>query len=132
MLTKEDRKRVVEEIANDLRASERFAEQDVYNKYALDGVDRHLLWQAREVVRQQDGIDFGPIRGWPGNFERKSWEQIERRAQRQRRKGTRAHRRAEERLRLAASLAPTEAQQRMNDAADRLALRVAMRTAKGI
>ena len=131
MLTKEERARVVNEIAIFLRESERFAEQDLVNKYALEGVDRALVWEAKELVRREDGIDFGPIRGWPGNYERKSWEQIEQRAHRQRAKGSRAHRRAEARLRLAAQLAPTDAQQRLSEAADRLALRAAMKAAKG-
>lgn len=131
MLTKEERLRVVNEIAVFLRESERFAEQDLVNKYALDGIDRTVIWEAREMVRMEEGIDFGPIRGWPGNFERKSWEQIEKRAHRQRAKGTRAHRRAEARLRLAAQLAPTEAQSRLSEAADRLALRAAMKAARG-
>jgi hypothetical protein len=131
MLTKTERLRVRNEIVKYLLGVQRYDEQDICNLHALTGIDREIIWEAREVVRLEHGIDFGPIRNWPGSFERKTWEQIEHRARRQRSKGTRAHRRAEERLRLAATLAPSEAQSRLNDAADRIALRVAMRAAKG-
>lgn len=136
MLTKEERLQIREEIATELRSVQRIDERDVGNKYPHLGLEgpngvRKLLWEAREVVRLSDGIDFGPLRGWPGVFERKDWSQIERRASNQRAKGTRAHRRAEERLRLAATLAPDQSKERLNEAADRVALRLAMRSARG-
>jgi len=130
MLTKSERARVRGEIVEFLRGVERYYEQDILNQHALAGPDREIVWEAREVLRLSDGIDFGPVRGRPGNFERKDWSQIEKRAARQRAKGTRAHRRAEERLRLAAEMAPDQSKDRLNDAADRVALRLAMRAAK--
>lgn len=131
MLTKSEWARIQTEIVTELRSVQRFNDQDIFNKHHLEGHARRLLWEAREELRATDGIEFGPIKGWPGAFERKEWRQIEQRAIRQRRKGTRAHKRAEAKLRLAASLAPTEEQQRISDAADRVALRVAMRAARG-
>jgi hypothetical protein len=88
------------------------------------------LWRARERMRKEHGVDFGPVRGIPGAFERKEWVDIAKRGERQRAKGTRAHRRAEERLRLASTLAPSEERDRLNDAADRIRLRMAMRNNK--
>lgn len=132
-MTKDEQRQVLGDIVGYLREVQRFTEQDLLNKHQGEPrIVRMLIWQAREQVRIEDGVDFGPVRGWPGTFERKEWDQIEKRAQRQRSRGTRAHKRAEERLRLAASLAPTEDQRRMNDAADRIALRLAMRASKGV
>jgi len=130
MLSKGERVRIRDAIVAFLRGAERCTEQDLLNEHALHGVDRELVWQAREIVRVEDGIDFGPVRGWPGTFERKEWRQIAERAQRQRAKGTRAHRRAEQRLRLAAELAPDEAKEGLSEAADRVALRLAMRASR--
>lgn len=135
MLSKAEQLRIREEIVTYLREVQRFADQDIFNRYPFAEPGdmrtiRLLLWEAREVVRVADGIDFGPVRGWPGTFERKEWSQIETRALRQRAKGTRAHRRAEQRLRLASELAPDSMKERLSDAADRVALRLAMRAAK--
>jgi hypothetical protein len=116
-----------------LLVSERYVMVDIHNRYPGDeGLVARTTWEAREIVRKQHGIDFGPVRGFPGNYERKAWDAIERRAHRQRAKGTRAHKRAEERLRLAQENAPNEAKGRIGDAADRVALRLAFAKAKGI
>lgn len=122
---------VREEIVAILRETHCFTAQDIANRYPFaPRVLRRLIWEATETLRLEDGIVFGPVRGCPGTFERKEWDQIERRAQRQRRRGTRAHRRAEQSLRIAANAAPDAAKERLNDAADREALRLAMRAAR--
>lgn len=131
MLTICEQERIIEEIATILRDSERFNEQDLCNKFALAGPDRKLIWKARELVRR-DGVVFGVIPKWPGNFRRLDWQQTANQAVRQRAAGTRKHRRAGEKLRLAASQAPDEAKEKLNDAADRVALRLAMQAAKRV
>jgi hypothetical protein len=130
MLTKEEQTRIVGEIADVLRSVDTYTDQDLANRWSLSGRDRKLIWEAREIVRHTDGIVFGAIPRWPGNFRRLDWSQVERQANRQRGAGTRKHRRAEEKLRLASTLAPEQSKERLNDAADRVALRLAMRSAR--
>jgi hypothetical protein len=126
----------VDEIMAMLRGVQRYAEQDILNKYVPTTTGelrevRHAIWRARERLRLEDGIVFGSLPGWPGTFHRLDWSQTERQANRQRARGTRAHRRAEEKLRLASTQAPDQSKERLSEAADRIALRVAMRAAKG-
>ncbi len=130
-----EQSKILEELIAFLRDVSRYVEQDILNKYPCNSVGetrvvRGLIWEARESVRRSDGIVFGVVRGWPGNFHRLDWSQTERQAMRQRTAGTRKHRRAEEKLRLASTLAPDQSKDRINDAADRIALRLAMRASK--
>lgn len=130
-MTKEEQQTVLAEMVVMLRSAERFLEQDVLNRYPFETpLVRRLLWEAREVVRREDGIVFGVTPGWPGNFRRLDWRQVAEQATRQRAAGTRKHRRAGEKLRLAAANAPDDAKERLSAAADRVALRLAMRAAK--
>lgn len=127
-ISTEERKRVLREIVIFLRSVQRYDERDLANRYPYEQREfRLLMWEAKEKIFAEDEIVFAPVRGWPGTFERKQWDQIEARAYRQRRRGTRAHKRAELRLRAAAKTAPDEAKERLRDAADRMALRIAMR-----
>jgi len=134
-MTKDEQVLVCEEIVTMLLASERFDIRDVYNRYphstAGEGrVIAKLIWAAREVLREEHGVVFGVIPKWPGVFRRLDWSQVAAQAQRQRGAGTRKHRRAEQKLRLAATDAPDAEQQRISDAADRIALRIAMRATR--
>lgn len=126
-LTAEEKKVILSDIVQVLRESERVCKLDFHNRWPGNERDINLLvWDACEIVRAEDGIDFGPVYGWPNSLERKAWQSIERRAQRQRARGTRAHKRAEHRMRLAGSLAEdVEARERINAAADRMAMRLA-------
>jgi hypothetical protein len=123
---------MIDEIVRMLRPVQRIDMQDIRNKFLPQSAkeERELsqaFWKACQILRLEEGIDFGPLRGWPGVYERKDWSQIEQRAKRQRAKGTRAHRRAAERMRLAAELAPDQSKERLADAADRLEVKNAFR-----
>lgn len=124
---------MVVEIAATLRTVERYCEQDFLNRFSgfHPREVRVAVHEAREQVRETDGIVFGATPGWPGNFRRLDWKQVAEQATRQRAAGTRKHRRAGEKLRLAATKAPDADRERLSAAADRVALRLAMRAAKG-
>ena len=130
MIADSERARVVAEIVAFMLTVERYDKRDLYNAHALDGVDRRVEWEAREIVRVQHGIAFVPVRKHPFLMQRGDYVQIARNATSQRASGTRKHRRAEEKLRLASAMAPDANKERLSDAADRLALRLAMRAAK--
>jgi len=130
--SKEEKTRIRTEMMAEMRTAARYSVQDFRNKYLpttpSEERDFNLLhWEAQELMRVDEGIDFGPMRKWPGVYERKDWRQTEQRAVKQRAKGTRAHKRAEQKMRLAASLAPDTSKERVSEAADRMALRIAMR-----
>lgn len=135
-MTKGERATRVAELVEMMRGCERFFEQDVFNRYVPSSTSevrelRQDLWEAKEVLRVCDGVDFAPLEGWPsGTFGRAPAKQIVGRAERQRARGTRAHRRAAERFRLAATLVPDEERERLESAADRIVLREAMRRAR--
>lgn len=135
MLSRAEEGRIIEEIAGVLRECERYAEQDFLNRYSPTTIGetasiRLLVWAARQIVQATDGIVFGVIPRWPGTFRRLDWSQMERQARRQCSAGTRKHKRAELKLRLASTLAPDSSKERLSDAADRVALRLAMQAAR--
>lgn len=132
MISKHDYDTIIAEICAVLRESERYVEQDFLNRYSgfAPGEVRRAIWAARELVRAELGIVFGVTPQWPGNFRRLTWQQTANQAKRQRAAGTRKHVRARDKLRLAASHAPDEARERLNEAADRIAIRSAMRLSK--
>jgi adenine deaminase len=130
--SKEEKLRIKAEMMAEMRTASRYSLQDFRNKClpATPGEERDfnlLHWEAQEAMRVDEGIDFGPMRKWPGVYERKDWQQTEQRAKKQRAKGTRAHKRAEQKMRLAATAAPDTSKERLSEAADRIALRAAMR-----
>lgn len=129
--SKEEKSRIKAEMMAEMRTTSRYSLQDFRNRHlpATPGEERDfnlIHWEAQEALREE-GIDFGPMRKWPGVYERKDWRQTEQRAIKQRAKGTRAHKRAEHKMRLAATAAPDTSKERLSEAADRIALRAAMR-----
>lgn len=133
-MTKEEKAAAIAHVVATLRASSRYEEQAIRNRLGMAERDAGLIiWAARELVFKEDRIEFGPVRGFPGWFERKDWDQLAARAKRQRAKGTRAHARAARKLEVASEMAPEgRERERLRDAADRLALRAAMRAAKTV
>jgi hypothetical protein len=132
MITKSERDQMVKEIVEVLVESERFHEQDFLNRFSgFDTAEvKRSIWRAREIVREQCGIVFGVVPKWPGNFRRLDYQQTANQAKRQRAAGTRKHERAEAKLRIAADHAPDAEKERLREAADRIALRLAMRQAR--
>jgi len=135
MTTSNEKSKLMDRMVEFLRARDVFSEESVIEAFRdeFDGNLREIrlaLWEAREHLRLQEGIDFGPMPKTTGWYERKQWHQVERRAQRQRAKGSKAYQRSEERFRLAAEMAPADARERLNTVADRMLLRMAMRSAK--
>lgn len=125
--TKAEAKDAVALVVAELRRSERVVIQDLRN--ALSGGEPReielAIWTAREAVRVEDGVDWGPLRGWPGVIERKTWKQIEGRAERQRARGHRARARATQRLSLARDMAEGADKERLARAVEREELRAA-------
>lgn len=133
---RETERELVKRIVDVLAASARYNVEDLRNMLLGESprVVEMTIWRAREVMRAEHGVDFGPVRGFPGEFERKMPREIAERAGRQRAKGTRAHRRAAERYMLAADGAGvSEADRtRYTHAAERIKLREAMARARKV
>jgi hypothetical protein len=127
---RESERDLVKRIVEVLRESARYNVEDLRNLLVGETprVVDMTIWRAREVMRMEHGVDFGPVRGFPGEFERKMPSEIASRAERQRAKGSRAHRRAAERFMLAADgSGVTDAERtRYTHAAERIRLREAM------
>ena len=136
MISKAEESRIRAEIIVTLQAASTFAAQDIFNRYPpmTHGDERSikiLLWEAIESVRNTDGIVFTKMPRFVGHYRRANWVEIEAHAKRQRAAGTRKHLRAAAKLRCASGLAEdAKDKERINDTADRLVVRVAMRQSK--
>lgn len=110
--------RVIQILAN----SQRVCIYDLRNLLVgySNAVAGQIIWKARERLRLETGVDFGPVRNLPGYIQRREPKQIAAYAQRQRSKGTRAHVRALGRMRLAASKSTdTKEKERLERMAER-------------
>lgn len=129
--SKEEREEAMNDLVKTLLVVERIEAQDISNKYNPQSVGELrevslAFWAAKEFVRKKHGIDFAPVKGFPGLFQRATWEKIIGRSRRQRAAGVRKEKRALERMMLAASLAPEEAKEKLEKSADRMRLKMAL------
>lgn len=119
---KEDQSKDVETLVSMLLASERIAVADLRNAVGgySDAVIGNLIWKAREIVRKQHGIDFGPLHKVPGYIVRRTPLQIGKYAGVQKRAGLRKQGRALERLVMAAeTTSDKKERERLERAAER-------------
>jgi hypothetical protein len=134
-MTNDEKQVARQELIAMLMAQQTFSLHDVLNKYATGGSvaeereARLLLWEAMENVRNNHNIDFGPMKAGPatpaGTYERKTWEQVARRSNRQRAAAIRKQQRAHTKMMLAAILAPGDAKERLQRSADWQATKIA-------
>ena len=130
-LTKPEREELFAELVAKLCEVETFHVPDVFGGWARRGGGREfrlLLNKAMNRVLEEDGIDFGVVKGEPGTYERKNGKQIARRSKCNRRRGLRQFERCVRRARLAAELATDDERERLGRSADWQALKLAMAT----
>lgn len=123
---------VFKEVVKMLLEVQRYDMKDIENRYpSTSETDRMqveiTVWRAKEHVLKEHGIDYGPLRGFSGVYERKDWVQIAARSRRRRRVAGRIERRALQRMELAAELAPDGTKETLQKEADRQKLLIAMR-----
>lgn len=121
--------RIVAAIAEYLRGVERYSVMDVRNLHT--GVERidFYIWQAEQLLWDVERIAFAPVHLWPMHRERvRDAGRLARRAEKQRARGTRAFRRAEDKLRHASSMTDNgKDAERFREMADRIRLKLALR-----
>jgi ribosomal protein S9 len=63
--------KVIPDIVTALQVEERFNIHEVITRFNLDRkMGRHTVWQALEALRRERRIDFRPVKGGGGNYER--------------------------------------------------------------
>lgn len=110
MISKEERKTIVETLAAELRGAERVNKLDLFSRVQLSGREAELaLWEARELVRRTDGIVFGVLKDFPAHLERIGGKRLMSHAERQNRAGKRKQQRAGDKFRLVAETSDNDA-----------------------
>src|ERR1039458_1905142 len=68
---KQELVKVFPDIAQALEKEERFNVFEVINRFKLDPkMGRHVVWQAVNALLKERRIDFRPVKGGGGNYER--------------------------------------------------------------
>jgi hypothetical protein len=122
---------LTKELFEMMEGVERFAVADVMNRYnpQTTGEKRTILLAlhgAMEGMRQLRGVDFGPIKGFSGNYGRCEWDRTHARGRRQRSAAGRKANRALLKLELASRIAPDPKKEKLEREADRQRLRIAL------
>lgn len=122
---------MVNEIAESLRSTQRFCEQDFLNRYSPQTTGevadvRRAIWSAKQILRRVDRVEFAKVAGFSDLFERCQYDQIAERSRRDRMKARRIVGRAHEKMVLAAEKAPDDAREKLSREADRQAQKIAM------